>query len=848
MSDERPTTPARASDRRPAREACLCEAGQLARRCDPATLGFATTAELAPLGGVIGQARALEAVRFGVGMPSEGFHLYVSGPTGIGKRTMLASLLAEEASARATPPAWCYVHNFETNHQPIAISLPAGMGRAFQRDMREAIEDLRSAIPAALESQEFQRSVEDIQEALKEKQDEALTALSREVEADALRLLRTPGGFAFAPLRAGEVLTPEQFAQLPEEEQRKIQSAIEAAQGKLGDILRRVLEWAKEARDRVKEASRVLIRSVVSGLLDGIRERYAAHPKILAHLDAVAAEIVEHPEDFRRETGETPPTPFEMPGMNAKQALARYEVNVLFDPGEGAGAPVVHEENPTLANLVGHADFQSRFGALTTDFTMLKAGALHKANGGFLVLDARKVLMQPFAYEALKRAIHSKEVRIESAGQMLAILSTVSPEPEPIPLDLKVVLVGDRTLYYLLHQLDPDFRQFFKVQADFDDDVSRSDESEALYGRLVATMTQKQKLRPFDAAAVARVIDRGGRLADDSTKLSAHMGDVCDLVREADYLAGRRGAATVAADDVVAAIEARMRRSGRIRELVLEQIRRGTVMVATEGEVVGQVNGLSVIGYGDTMLGQPSRITATARIGSGEVVDIEREAKLGGPTHSKGVLILSHVLASRFAKERPLALAASLVFEQSYGMVDGDSATLGELCALLSALADAAVDQSIAITGSMDQNGRAQAIGGVNEKIEGFFDACTARGLTGRQGVIIPATNVEHLMLREDVVAAVREGRFRVWTVTSVDEAIEILTGIEAGTRDAEGNYGAGTINARVQARLDSFFRKRRALSKPAAGEAGHAVPKTEPALPAPTPSLPGPEKGDRRP
>ncbi len=824
-------------------ETCRCEPSSLARRCDPASLDFRTTAQLEPLAGVIAQERALEALRFGVGVSGDGFHLFVSGPSGIGKRTMLATMLGREASSRPAPSSWCYVHNFEATHRPIAMQFPPGVARRFQADMRAVVEELRNALPAALESREFQSRVEDIQEELKDKQEEAFSALSREVEADGLRLVRTPGGFAFAPVRDGEVLTPEQFSTLPAEEQRIVQAAMEKAQGRLAEIIRQTIEWAKIAREQVQEASRTLIRTAVAGPFEQLRASYAAYPKALAHLDAVAADIVEHPEDFRREDNSAaPPIPVEMPGMNARPSLARYEVNVIVDAGADAGAPVVTEEHPTLSNLIGHIDYVPRFGALTTDFTLLKPGALHKANGGFLVLDARKVLMQPFSYEALKRALHSREIRVESPGQMYALLSTVAPEPEPIPLDTKVVLVGDRSLYYLLHQLDPDFRQLFKVQADFDDDVARDAESERLFGRVVAAIAANDRLRPFDAGAVAGVIDRAGRLADDSTKLSAHMGSIADLVREADFQAGQRSSPVVEAADVTAAVEAARRRSGRIRELILEQIRRGTTMVVTDGRVVGQVNALSVIAYGDTRLGQPSRVTATARIGNGEVVDIERESRLGGPTHSKGVLILSHVLAQRYARERPLALAASLVFEQSYGLVDGDSATMAELCALLSALADAPIDQSIAITGSMDQNGRAQAIGGVNEKIEGFFDACVQKGLTDRQGVVIPGTNVPHLMLREDVVAAAREGRFHVWAVASVDEAVEILTGIPAGPRGDDGRYPDGSLNARVQARLDAFLESRRELGRPA-GDGEHSPARSEPAQPAPPPPLPTPQK-----
>jgi len=818
----------------------------LARRCDPSRLGFTTSAELEPLTEVIGQARAVEALRFSarIGAGVDGFNLFVMGPSGIGKRTTILRLLGDEAAKLPAPPAWCYVHNFDAAHQPRAICLPPGLAVELQRDMRVLIDELRAAIPAALESQEFQNRVGEIQEELKERQETALTALAAEAETQGLRLLRTPGGFAFAPVTNGEVITPEQFNQLPEDEKKRIQDALESAQEKLADLMRRVIGWAKEGRDRVKEAGRTLLQSAVGSLVDDLRRKYADHAKILAHFDAVAKDILEHPEDFRRD-GDTPPTPFEMPMPSAKQALARYQINVVVDAGTGAGAPVVYEEHPTLANVVGHTDYESRFGALTTDFTQIKGGALHRANGGFLVLDARKLLMQPFVWEALKRAIHSREARIESVAQMLSIISTVAPEPEPIPLSVKVVLVGDRTLYYLLHELDPDFRQLFKVPADFDDCVARSDQSEVLYARLVATMAKSLQLRAFDAAAVARVIDRAGRMADDSLKLSAHMGAMVDLVREADDQAAQRCATVVAVADVEGAIEARRRRSGRIRELILEQVSRGTVLIDTAGAVVGQVNGLSVLAFGEEMLGQPSRITATARIGSGDVIDIEREVRLGGPTHSKGVLILSNFLAQRYAGHKPLALSASLVFEQSYGRIDGDSASLGELCALLSALSEAPISQARAVTGSVNQRGQVQAIGGVNEKIEGFFDVCKQRGLDGSHGVVIPVSNVEHLMLRDDVVDAARAGRFSVWAVTSVDEAITLLTDIEAGEVGADGPYPAASINGRVQARLDELFERRRALSKPDADRSSAPQAAPAPAEPAPPGTLPEPERGN---
>jgi lon-related putative ATP-dependent protease len=537
-----------------------------------------------------------------------------------------------------------------------------------------------------------------------------------------------------------------------------------------------------------------------------------------ADLSDVQNDVLDRVEIFQQpKEGEQPALFGILRRMEPEESpLRRYEVNVLIDRSADKGAPIVYEDNPSHDNLVGRIEHVAKMGTLVTDFTLIKAGALHRANGGYLVLDALKVLTQPFAWEALKRALRSAEIRAESLGQMLSLVSTVSLEPEPIPLDLKVVLVGQRIFYYLLHAYDPEFGGLFKVVADFEDDMARDPEADSLYARVIATMARSDKLRPLDRGAVARAIEYGARVAGDTEKLSMQMHDLADLLRESDHWAATAGRTVTDAEDVERAIRARQERVGRIRQRLQEEISRGTLLIDTAGERAGQVNGLSVATLGGFSFGMPHRITARVRLGGGKVIDIEREAELGGPIHSKGVLILSGYIAGRYAAKTPLSLAASLVFEQSYGGVEGDSASSAELYALLSALAEAPVRQSLAVTGSVNQHGDVQAIGGVNEKIEGFFDVCASRGLTGEQGVLIPASNVKHLMLKHEVVEAVSAGKFHVYPVTNVDEGIEILTGIPAGQRDALGQFPEGSINGRVERRLAEFADRVRSFGRSA--------------------------------
>jgi len=784
-------------------------AQQLHTACDPGQFGFQSTAEIEGLGEVIGQTRALDAMRFGAGIRHEGYNIFVLGPAGLGKHSLVRQFLEKKAHDEPEPADWCYLNNFEQPHKPMAIRLPGGRGVDLRQQMTQLLDYLRGALPALFESDDYRAKSGAIHEEFTKRQEQAFKKLGDEALQQQIVLLRTPSGFAFAPTRNQEVIPPDEYAKLPEEERNRIAAAISDLQAQLEKILGLIPQWWKERSERLKQLNQETTLLTVRHVIDEVRTRFTDLPSIQKYLDSVQQDMVQHADDFlKQEDGTT------VAGLNlvARETFHRYQVNVLVSNGKKAGAPVVTEDNPTYSNLIGRVEHVAQLGALVTDFTLIKPGALHRANGGYLLLDIRKVLVQPFAWEGLKRALQSREIHIESLGQMFSLVSTVSLEPEPIALDVKIVLFGDRLFFYLLQQYDPDFGELFKVAADFEERIERNPDNELLYARLIATLVKKENLLPFDRGAVARVIDHGARLVADAQKLSTHMRSVADLLQEADYWARQAAAEAVGAGHVQQAIDTQIRRADRLRDQLYEAIQRGTLLIATQGAVVGQVNGLSVLDLGHFAFAQPTRITATSRLGEGEMVNIEREVKLSGAIHSKGVLILSSFLAARYARNQPLALSASLVFEQSYGQVEGDSASMAELCALLSDLAQVPILQSLAITGSVNQLGQAQAIGGVNEKIEGFFDVCRAQGLNGRQGVLIPVSNIKHLMLRHDVVKAVQEGQFHIYSVDHVDQAIALLTGLQAGEIDADGHYPQGSINQRVAARVAELNQLRKAF------------------------------------
>jgi predicted ATP-dependent protease len=625
--------------------------------------------------------------------------------------------------------------------------------------------------------------------------------LEEKARALELAVMRTPGGFTIGPLKEGKLLGSSQFHELPEEEQNRIKANIEAINEELKEGLQTINNWQMQSMERVRELNQGFVRQAIDPAMTQLKSRYKELPEVLEYLEAVHVDITNSAGDFMGDDNAP-----ERSGRPVRAAgFHRYQVNVLVDNRNASGRPIVYEDNPTYQNLIGHIENYAEYGTLTTNFTLIKAGALHRANGGYLILDAHALLMNGFSWQALKRVIRSREVRIESIERVLSLATTVTLEPEPVPSDVKIVLCGDRMLYYLLKHHDPDFGLLFKVQADFSEAIERSSDVSRLYARIIGSMAKREQLRPLSPGGVARIIEQCARNAEDSGKLSLHMQRLGDLIRDADYQARQQQQPTIERAHVQAAVDQSIWHSSRYRELLQEQIEQGILLLATSGAAVAQINGLSVFQLGDFSFGRPARITATARLGSGKLIDIERESELGGAIHSKGVMILEALLTSRYARNLPLALSATLVFEQSYGPIDGDSASVAELLSLLSAISDTPLKQSLAVTGSINQLGQVQAIGGVNEKIEGFYDICVAQGLTGDQGVAIPASNIRHLMLREDVVEACDRGQFAIYPLNSLDEAIALFSGMVAGQTDSEGLFEAGSFNRAVQQRLEHF-------------------------------------------
>jgi lon-related putative ATP-dependent protease len=777
---------------------------QLRRRLDPARLGFASTEEVEPLVGTIGQPRALDALEFGLAVETHGFNVFVSGVPGSGRFTTVLDYLQALAADRPAPPDWVYVHDFEDGDRPDAIALPAGRGIEFAHAMDEFVEAARHEIQRAFESDEYDRRQREITAEIaaeREREEEELTAFAAE---RMIALKTTLMGVASIPLVDGKPITREQFEKLPGEQRSAITEATAEVEERAAGFVRQVRRLEQEAARRVRDLEREVALYACEPLLRELRERFSEEREVLAYLDGVQGDVLSNLSDFRGE--QEPQLPF---GLGPRQRdFARYAVNVLVDNAGAEGAPIVVERNPTYYNLLGRIEYRASFGAMTTDFREIKAGALHRANGGFLVLDGLDVIRHPFAWEALKRALRSSEVRIESLGEEFSTVPLATLRPEPLPLDVKVVLIGPPILYHVLFSFDEDLRELFKVKADFSPELEWTREHERNYAAFVSRWVRENDLRHFDSAAVARLIEHGARLRESQRKLSARLLEISDLVSEASFWAEREGHGLVGAADVDAAIRKREFRSNLLEERIRELIADGTIVIETSGERVGQVNGLSILDLGDYSFGRPSRVSARVSLGRGRVESIEREIDLSGPIHSKGVMILSGYLSATYAQDWPLAMSATLTFEQSYDEVEGDSASSTELYALLSALSGLPLDQGIAVTGSVDQHGSVQAVGGVTRKIEGFFATCVVQGLDGSQGVIVPAANVRALMLHDDVVDAVRDGRFNVWAVKTVDEGIELLTGRRAGRRRADGSYPPGTVHALVVERLERYARR----------------------------------------
>lgn len=788
----------------------------LYRYCDPRHLSFDTTESLADLDQVPGQERAVGAIQFATEIDVDGHNVFVLGPPGTGRHTFVQQFLEKMAAVRSTPSDWCYVYNFEDPRQPKTLRLPAGVGRDLRIDVANAIEDVRTAIPTAFESEDFQLQNEAITDEFKEQQEKAFMAIEKMAHERDINLIQTPNGIAFIPMQGNEVIKPEEFEKLPQERQDEIHKDIEELSGQLQRVMRSAPKHAREMRQKLRQLEHEVASLAVTGLIDELRQKYKHVPVVIEHLAGMQADIIDNVGLFLK-TSDGPDLPAQMQEMlRSKESgvIRRYAINLLVDRSECEGAPVVFEDKPSFAELIGKIEHEAEFGSLVTNFSLIRAGALHRANGGYLVLDAAKVLSYPLAWEGLKRAIKSRQLQVRSIGDDIGLVSTVSLEPQPIPLELKVILIGEREHYYLLGLYDHEFSELFKVAADFEDRIDRNEQNVEYRARMLATVVRRENLKHLDRSGVARLVEESARRAGDNQWLSADILQSTDILREAHYRASHNGNKLIGAVEVQQAIDARIHRASRYRDQMQDNILHNTLIIDTTGACIGQVNGLAVMQLGGFAFGRPQRITATVSLGSGKVIDIEREVELGGPLHSKGVLILTGFLSSHYVTDRPLSLAASLVFEQSYGGVDGDSASAAELCALASALSEVPIKQSLAITGSLNQLGSIQAIGGVNEKIEGFFDICSRRGLNGDQGVLIPQANVRHLMLRADVIDAVKRGQFHVYPVSHVDQCLEILTGLPAGERDVNGEYPEGSVNQKIRQRLLGFANQLQEFSK----------------------------------
>ncbi len=726
---------------------------RLRQSLDPSQFEFKTTKKIKPLDEFIGQERALDALHFGVNIPKKGYNLYAMGPAGIGKHSLITTFLGEHAAKCPTPPDWCYIYNFDIPEKPVAIQLPAGKGSQLQEDMKTLIEELGQTIVSVFESDEYRIGIKKINAYFKLKR-----AKKRK------KIQKSPG--------------------------------------------EKIPYLYKERHEKEKELRFRLLTGMIDPIFHKLTKKYSKLDNVVNYLKKVETDFIDNAIDYIIEESKTRLLDFQRDNPD----LVKYKINLMVDNSQLKGAPVIFEEAPYFSNLISRVEYTTRDGVLVTNFNLIRTGSLHRANGGFLLVESRKLMKNRDAWEALKSAIYSEKIKIDSVQQMDNSIKTVTLDPEPIPLNVKIILIGDRRTYYHLSQYDQDFAKLFKVPVDFDEQIVRNHKNILLYARLVSSIVQNEKLRAFDMTAIGAIIDQSTRLTEDTEKLSTYFHAIKDIALESDYWASIKNKKTVNAEDVQQAIQTQIYRMDRTKRLYHEDIGRNFIIIDTENKVIGQVNCLSVRKVGNYSFGHPTRVTARVSSGKGTLIDIQREIKLAGPMHSKAGLIISGLLASRFSREGVFALSASISFEQIYCWTDGDSASVGELCALISALAKVPILQSFAITGSIDQHGEVQAIGGVNEKIEGFFDICREKGLTGNQGVLIPAINVKNLMLRDDVVLASKKKQFFIYPINTLDEAIELLTGKTAGKRDKKGHYPAGSVYGRVEKRLQEFARMRRFL------------------------------------
>ncbi len=792
---------------------------QLRWVCNPGLIPAKLSSDLTPIDGLLGQERALEAVSFGLDIPSAGYNIFVHGDPGSGKHNAIMAFVKQRAATEQQSCDWLYVQNFDVEHKPVALQLPAGHGSAFKAILDTALSAIAEALPSLLEGDDTKGRQKAIEEEFRQAQETGFELINEMAEKKGLGISQSAQGFSVLPLNEGTPYKPEEFEQLPKKQKDTLQKAMQEIQKQLSEFMgETVPEHDKTRQEKLKALYDEVTDAMVSNHLQPVIEAYGADDAIKTQLRALADDLSEHTPLLAQlaagKLGGDSGGPQSQGPEAVKAAMKRYTANVLVShDANNEGAPVVYEDWPGVGRMVGRIEHISRMGALETTFNLIKSGALHRANGGYLLLDARRVLSAPDSWETLKRALRTSEISIDSPYSSYSAQTTVTLEPATIPLDVKVIIFGSRSTYYRLAAMDPDFSELFKVAADFDDRIDREKKNIADFARLLAGIVKKENLKALNKSGMAAVIEHAVRMTDDQERITLRVGPLADLLREANYVANKEKHRAIGREDVRTAIEQQINRVDRIRQRNHERIHRDSVLIDVSGHKTGQINGLAVLSVGGFRFGKPSRITARTRMGAGRVIDIERGSDLGGSIHSKGILILSSYLSNHYARDVPVTMSASIAFEQSYGGVDGDSASSTELYALLSSLSGVPINQGLAVTGSVNQFGEVQVIGGANEKIEGFFDICNARpeGLTGEQGVLLPKGNIKNLMLRPDIVDACKSGHFHIYSISHIDEGIEILTGRSAGKRHAKtGLFPEGTINRLVEDQLIEFALLRR--------------------------------------
>ncbi|MFP3950597.1 MAG: Lon protease family protein [Candidatus Bathyarchaeia archaeon] len=776
---------------------------------EEAALTCESTEELEPLEQIIGQERAVSALQFGLKIKEEGFNVFVAGHPGTGRRTAIINFLEEIAKDMPTPSDWCYVNNFDNPDKPNVMELPPGKGAQFKSDMEKFVQEMMPAIINAFESEDYSRRRQQVLEEYNQKKERLSQELNEKAKEAGFVIRQSPAGLLIVPVVNGHPVNDQQFQQLPEEKQREIREKRKELQDDLRSTFRELRNIDRDAQQAVQDFNKEVAEYAIEPLLDELEEKYGDIEEISDFLEDVKEDILDNLQSILSiEQTEQQGGNLLQRMMQAQDPRDGYKVNLIVDNSDLEGAPMIEESNPTFQRLFGLLEKEARFGALLTNYTMIQEGAAHKANGGFLVIPVRELLTNPLSWDSLKRAIRNEELEIEEPSQRLGFMTTKTLRPEPIPFDAKVVLFGSNRLYQILYMLDKDFKELFKVKADFDIVMHRTEKNIRDYTSFICTLCIKDELPHVDQSGISSIIEYSSRLAADKEKLSTKFAEVSDIIREAGFYASQEGSEYTTSEHVNKALEEKVYRSNLLQEKIEESIERDTILIDTENERIGQINGLAIMNLGDYMFGKPSRITASIGVGKEGVIDIEREAELAGPLHTKGVQILSGFLNDRYAKEEPLSLTGRIVFEQSYGGVDGDSASSTELYAILSELSGKPIKQYLAVTGSVNQKGEVQAIGGVNEKIEGYYEVCKKLGLTGKQGVVIPESNKKNLMLKEEVVEAIEAGKFHIYPVSTIDEGIEVLTGVKAGESKPDGTWPEGTINYLVQKRIEELAEK----------------------------------------